>query len=221
LERRKKELGTTTTNEFPRKKEADKEKSFKWSKYLDPKNDEFFKEGNYTPPRPFMELARNPTDTNISNWMAYNKKKNALNQRLQVRMREYLTKNAELTPEVKKVVQAKTINMQTQFDSSCYRIRMYFDSKCPHCKRMFNTLLALQNRGIYVEALQTDDAKISKARYPIPTRKASASEIKKQNIKAVPLTLIADLKKKALYPPIKGFQSIEAMIALIKEGESL
>jgi hypothetical protein len=168
-----------------------------------------------------MELARNPSDSNISKWITYNKKKNALNQRLQLRMREYLSKNSKSSPEVNKIVKAKTIDTKTQFDPSRYRIRMYFDSKCPHCKRMFNTLLTLQNRGIYVEALQTDNAGISKARYPIPTRKASVSEIKKQNIQAVPLTLIADLKKKTLYPPIKGFQSVEAMTALIKEGEKL
>ena len=69
-----------------KKKKKEKKKSFKWSNYLDPKNDEFFKEGSYTPPKPFMELARNPSDKNIGNWIAYNKKKNALNQRLQLRM---------------------------------------------------------------------------------------------------------------------------------------
>ena len=35
---------------------------FDWSKHLNPKNDEFFKEGNHIPPAAFMELARNPTD---------------------------------------------------------------------------------------------------------------------------------------------------------------
>ncbi|MBT4790553.1 MAG: hypothetical protein HON90_03200 [Halobacteriovoraceae bacterium] len=166
-------------------------------------------------------MARNPTDSNISNWIAYNKKKNSLNQRLQTRMKEYLTKNSGLTSDVKRIIKEKSVNTNTQFDPSRYRIRMYFDSNCPHCKRMFNTLLTLQSRGIYVEALQTDDAQVKRSRYPIPTRKASKQEIKKQNIKAVPFTLIADLKKKILYPPIQGFQSVEAMTALIKEGEKL
>ena len=45
--------------------------TFQWKKYLDPKNEEFFKEGDYTPPAPFIEIARNPTDANIRNWFKY------------------------------------------------------------------------------------------------------------------------------------------------------
>ena len=37
---------------------------------------EFFKEGDYSPPEPFMELARNPTDENIRMWFQYLDKKN-------------------------------------------------------------------------------------------------------------------------------------------------
>lgn len=168
-----------------------------------------------------MELARNPTDINITNWIAYNNKKNALNQRLQIRMQEYLKKDKKLTPDVEKAFKENAIVTKTEFDPSRYRVRMYFDSKCPHCKRMFNTLLELQNRGIFVEALQTDNGQISKNQFPIPTRMASKEEIRKQKIQAVPFTLIADLKKKVLYPPIKGFQSVESMTALIKEEEKL
>src|SRR3990167_2697082 len=42
--------------------------AFDWSKHMDPKNDEFFQEVDHTPPAPFMELARNPTDENIKRW---------------------------------------------------------------------------------------------------------------------------------------------------------
>lgn len=168
-----------------------------------------------------MELARNPSDKNISNWIAFNKKKNALNQRLQLRMREYLTQTNQLTPKVAEVIKARTVNQNTSFDPSRFRVRIYFDSKCPHCKRMFQTLASLQKKGIYVEALQIDDLNVKKSSFPIPTRKASKSEVKKHNISAVPFTLIADLKKKVLYPPIKGFQSVESMTALIREGEKL
>lgn len=168
-----------------------------------------------------MELARNPSDKNISNWIAYNKKKNALNQRLQLRMREYLIQTNQLTPKVAEVVKSRSFPKESVFDPSRYRVRMYFDSKCPHCKRMFQTLASLQRKGIFVEALQTDNIKVNKSSFPIPVRKASKSEIKKHNITAVPFTLIADLKKKVLYPPIKGFQSVESMTALIKEGEKL
>ena len=42
--------------------------AFPWHQYLDPKNKEFFKEGDYTPPEPFMEIVRNPTDANLKRW---------------------------------------------------------------------------------------------------------------------------------------------------------
>src|SRR5579872_3611420 len=73
---------------------------FPWKTYMDPKNKEFFKEGDYTPPEPFMEVARNPSDENIKNWFDFMGKKNELAQRLQTKMKEYLTKNATATPGV-------------------------------------------------------------------------------------------------------------------------
>lgn len=39
---------------------------FQWNKYLSPNNDEFFKEGDYTPPAPFMEIARIRPMTTLS-----------------------------------------------------------------------------------------------------------------------------------------------------------
>ena len=35
---------------------------FDWNRQLDPKNDEFFREGDYVPPAPFLALVRNPSD---------------------------------------------------------------------------------------------------------------------------------------------------------------
>ena len=54
---------------------------FQWTKYLDPNNKDFFREGDYTPPEPFMELVRNPTDQNIRMWFAYMDRKNELASR--------------------------------------------------------------------------------------------------------------------------------------------
>ena len=168
-----------------------------------------------------MELARNPTDHNIKNWIAYNNLKSSLNKRLQKRMREYLSKNSKDTPPVRKILDKKVENQKISFDPSRYRVRMYFDSKCLHCKRMFNTLLELQSRGVYVEALQIDNGLFKKSQFPIPIQKATKSEIKKHNIKTVPFTLIADLKRKVLYPPVRGFQSVEKVTTLLKKGEKL
>lgn len=138
-------------------------------------------------------------------------------------MREYLAKNSKDIknyPKTLEILKSKEVNIVPVVDPSRYRIRMYFSSTCPHCKRMFKTLDSLQKKGIYVEALQIDDA-LFKPQYSLPTQKASKEEIKKHNIKSVPFTLIADLKKKALYPPIRGFQDSNQILKLIKEANNL
>lgn len=207
----------------PTKKPKDT-KTFNWSNYLNPKNDDFFKEGNYTPPAPFMELARNPTDKNIKNWIAYNKLKNQLSKRLQTRMQTYLAKNTKgekqkeaITLYKKKVHKIKV----SAIDPARYRVRMFFDSKCPHCKKMFGTLVKLQSAGVFVEALQVDKGTLRSLQYPIPIRPASQEEIKQHKIEAVPFTLIADLKKKVLYPPLRGYQSMNTVMNLLKEADNL
>ena len=75
--------------------------------------------------------------------------------------------------------------------------------------------------GVYVEALQIDDAKIEALKYPIVVQRATKADIKKHGIKSVPYTLIANLKKKFLYPPIQGYQSVNSMLNIIKKGENL
>ncbi len=117
-----------------------------------------------------------------------------------------MSKNSKDTPPVRKILDKKTEKQKISFDPSRFRVRMYFDSKCLHCKRMFNTLLELQSRGVYVEALQIDNAVFKKSQFPIPIQKASKSEIKKHNIKTVPFTLIADLKGKFFIHPSVAFK---------------
>ena len=132
-----------------------------------------------------------------------------------------MSKNSKYTPEIRQVLNAKAKSPKISFDPSRYRVRMYFDSKCPSCKRMFNTLLELQNHGVYVEALQIDDGVFKENKFPIPIQRATKAEVKNHNIKSVPFTLIADLKKKVLYPPVIGFQNIGSMTALLEKGEKL
>ncbi len=132
-----------------------------------------------------------------------------------------MSKNSKYTPEARQVLQKKIQSPKISFDPSRYRVRMYFDSKCPSCKRMFKTLLKLQNRGIYIEARQVDDRDFKKNSFPLPIQKATRDEIKKHKIESVPFTLVADLKKKVLYPAIIGFQGANSMIALLEKGEKL
>ena len=191
---------------------------FQWNKYMDPTNKEFFREGDYTPPEPFMELVRNPTDQNIRMWFAYMDQKNELASRLQKRMTEYAHANGPAIPmEAKeKIVQASRMIPTPADDFERFRFRMYFDSQCPHCKRMFETLNDLQDRGYFVEARQVDNGPIDQIRSHVAIVSAKTSEVKQYNVTAVPLLLIGDLKTKKVYRQ-SGFMTPEQILAQIHE----
>lgn len=176
-----------------------KKEAFPWDKYLDPGNKEFFKEGDYVPPEPFLELIRNPSDYNIKMWFQYQDKKNELSSRLEAKMKDYATKQKK--PEIK-----------TGVDTKNYVFRMYFDSKCPHCKKMFETLSDLRERGFFVEVRQIDSGQVS---IPFPVVRATKDELTQKDIKSVPLLLIGDLKRKVVYR-LSGYQSTENVLSAIK-----
>jgi len=191
---------------------------FQWSTYMDPSNKDFFREGEYTPPEPFMELVRSPTDKNIRMWFAYMERKNELASRLQRRMNEYAQKNGPSIPaEAKeKIVQASRQMPTPADDFERFRFRMYFDSECPHCKRMFETLNDLQDRGYFVEARQVDSGPLDQIKSHVAIVAAKAAEVKQHNVTAVPLLLIGDLKTKKVYRQ-SGFMTPEQILAQIHE----
>lgn len=195
------------------------EGSFAWEKYLDPNNKEFFREGEYTPPEPFMELVRSPTDENLKMWFAYIDKKNELASRLQEKVQEYVSRHGGKIAEPEKadlLSQAATLPKSAP-DAKRYRFRMYFNSQCPHCRRMFETLAALQAKGFSIEARQIDtDRELVQG--PFPTEKATKDEIGEKKIESVPLLLIGDLKRKVVYR-LTGYQSPETVLGVLnKEG---
>ena len=184
----------------PEKTENKSNDSFDWKKQLDPKNEDFFKEGDYTPPAAFMELARNPTDENITNWFKLVNKKNELSSRLSSRIQEYLKKNTKLKVEEKNhLLEAQKKLPKVATDNTRYRFRMYFESSCPHCKRMMTTLQELQELGYYVEVRQIDnDPKIARA-IPFPLEYATKDELKEKGINSWPVLFVGDLVKKITY----------------------
>jgi len=193
--------------------------AFPWHQYLDPKNKEFFKEGDYTPPEPFMEIVRNPTDSNLKMWFDYIAKKNELSSRLSARMQEYLSKNGMTVPAVEKErITTRLTNLpKSAPDAKRFRFRLYFDSHCPHCKRMLGTMTELQTHGYFVEALQVDQDNHALTGITIPVEQVSVSEMKDKNIQSVPVLLVGDLAKKAVYR-INGYQSTaQVLSALPKE----
>lgn len=190
---------------------------FDWKKYMSPENKEFFKEGDYTPPEPFMELARNPTDENLKNWFSYIELKNKISTRLQERMAQFLSKTQLKEPVVHREITEKVRALPSSHSlSQNYRLRMYFDSECPHCKRMFGTLKALQEMGFYVEALQVDNKPIDVG-FELPISPASPDDLKKFSEERVPLTLIADIPKKALLPPVRGYRPASEILSILEQ----
>lgn len=195
-----------------------KNEKFPWEQYLDPKNKEFFKEGDYTPPEPFMELVREPSDQNMKMWFTYIEKKNELSMRLQQRMAEYVAKNGLATPDDQKAIVTKMKAPSTEnIDIKRYRFRMYFSSTCPHCQKMSGTLSELQAKGFFVEARQIDKDG-TPPRFPFPTEMASPSEIKIKEIQSVPLLLIGDLKRKVVLR-VTGYKTTAEVLEAVKQQE--
>lgn len=215
-----------TPKETPVTSSVNAEKSegkFPWKTYLDPKNKEFFKEGDYTPPEPFMEIARNPSDENIKQWFEFMQKKNELSKRLEARMQEYMARNGNLPstpsssfPQPSAMTNEKLKAPQEPLDPRRFRVRMYFESTCPHCKRMFGVLKRLQDSGFQVEALQVDSGPVESSEKIVPLGKADPMELKKHGIKGVPYLLIADTKRKALLPAIEGYHDFSEVMELLK-----
>ena len=190
------------------------QQKFNWSNQLDPENKEFFREGDYTPPEPFMELVRNPTDNNIRMWFAYMDKKNQLAQRLSQRMEEYARSNAPQIPkmDVTRIIAAAHRQPLADDEFERYRFRMYFDSQCPHCRHMFETLNELQDRGYFVEARQVDQGSLDGVQSHVAIVPAGRDEVKKYGITSVPLLLVGDLKAKKVFRQ-SGFITVEQLLA--------
>lgn len=189
--------------------------AFDWKKALDPKNDEFFKEGDYTPPAPFMEVARNPSDDNIKLWHTYIEKKNLLAARLNARLQEYELRNSIPNQVARPEVGQKPKGI-VKVDPSRYQFRLYFDSECPHCKRMMQTMKELAESGYQVEAKQVDRKDFSTLGLPFSFTWASDDEIKRHGISSIPFLLVVDTKKKIVYK-MSGFKTVSSIFEEIEK----
>jgi hypothetical protein len=201
-----------------------KEDKFSWKKQLNPKNDEFFREGDYLPPKSFLELVRNPTDTNIKNWFALMDKKNELSLRLSGRIAQYLQKKgSKMKPESQKILidqQKRLIQSQVASSTKDLRFRMYFDSKCPHCERMMKTMESLSQMGYFVELRQIDDDISKMKSVPLPIVRATPNELRDKDVKSVPLLFVGDLKNKIVYR-LSGYQSVQSIFSSINSKKGI
>ena len=186
-----------------------KQAPFDWQKFSSPKNNEFFKEGDYLPPEPFMEVSRNPSDENIRQWFAYIEQKNNLTERLTRRIDEYVKKNPTAAAGFKE--SSVTLPVKSLPDVRRFRFRFYFSSTCPHCQKMFVTVNDLVSRGYFVEVRQVDQGPLDKISSPVPVIQASRGDIAKFHIDAVPLLLAADLKSGSVFRQ-KGYIDAETLL---------
>ncbi len=200
--------------------------TFTWNKYLNPSNDEFFKEGDYLPPPPFMEIARNPTDQNIENWFKYLETKNSLLQTLQVKLAAYTARKSgvgaaspEIEPDALKRIQQRYETPQAPaLNAKQFRLRLYFDSHCPHCEHMMGTVRELMQLGYWVELRQIDDDVSARAKIPFAVASATPEELKRYQIESVPVLLVGNLKKQSFFK-IQGYQP-SAEVLKVLNGKS-
>lgn len=204
----------STKKESP--KESHEDAEF-WKQQSDPANDEFFREGDYIPPKPVLRVIRNPTDQNIREWQAYNEKRAKLLSILVDKMTEYEAKNSKkMKPEEKSVFRNKINSVPTLAkDRNRFLFRFYFDSNCPHCKRMFDTIRSLQEAGYYVDARRIDSRKIEPSVVPFTFRQADTAEIKRFKVDAVPVLFVADSKKKEQFR-INGYQPFQSVVQALQ-----
>ncbi len=193
--------------------------SFDWHSYLDPKTDDFFREGDYLPPAPFMTVARDPSDENLRHWFAYIQKKNDVASRLETRMQEFVT--GQLPAQRADTVSSpspkpKTAAVVATVDPERFMLRFYFESTCPHCRRMAPEVEKLRKAGFAVAAKQVDAGPMPEfGGLEAAAEKATSEELKRYAIQAVPVLLIADLKTRAVYR-LSGYQSAETILEHLK-----
>ena len=210
--------------------------TFPWLKYSDPKNDEFFREGDYTPPAPFMEIARNPTDSNIENWFHYLETKNQLLHRLQEKLTAYAANHGQSLPpnmpalppemagaaaEAPAVVARASARIggapAPRPEAKQYRLRLYFDSHCPHCEHMLSTTIReLSALGYWIELRQVDRDESARAKIPFSVSPAPPEELKQYGIESVPVLLIGDLKAKSFFK-MQGYQTAAAVLGALSD----
>ncbi|MGK5083501.1 hypothetical protein WDW37_09365 [Bdellovibrionota bacterium FG-1] len=210
--------------------------TFPWQKYSDPKNDEFFREGDYTPPAPFMEIARNPTDSNIENWFHYLETKNQLLHRLQEKLTAYAANHGQSLPPNMPALPAAMVSAAAEApaavarasariggapaprpDAKRFRLRLYFDSHCPHCEHMLSTTIReLSALGYWIELRQVDRDEAARAKIPFPVSPAPPEELKRYGIESVPVLLIGDIQKKSFFK-MQGYQTAAAVLGALSD----
>jgi len=187
--------------------------SFKWDNYLDENKDEFFREGDYIPPAPFLEVVRRPTAKNILLFEKWKEKKNQLLKRYNERRIAVLgLKGLSASP----IIEQKTGPSKGVYEQlKEYRMVFYFDSKCPSCKGMYQVVNQLSDNGVYVEAVRLDAGENLIERLRVPWSVATAKEMSVLKISAVPMLIIFEERTKQAFKVV-GKKSAEEILSIIQ-----
>lgn len=214
-------------NEKPKSKAQEKQiqsvetksskKKFNWDKYLDPENDEFFREGDYTPPAPFMEVYRRPTKKNVLLWDKYIKKKNLIHKRALKNMKKYLSPNVVspqiIAQEKRQVTNEKSI---TQIFKGKW-IVFYFDKNCPHCEKMYPIINKLSMSGAVVQAVRLDTGNGIVSGLGVPWQRIKKGEQQRLKINVTPTTLIVEEETKK----VKKLTGNRSLFEILKEAKNI
>ncbi len=189
-----------------------KAKPFSWNDQLDIEKDQFFKEGDYMPPAPLIEALRRPTKENILNFEKWQEMRNLLLARYESARSQYTGKTGISVP--KGAVLIPNVNEK---DLEKYHYIFYFESTCPSCHAMFETINEMAGRGLYVEAMRVDKSESEVKGLNLPWSYANPEELKKLNLKAVPVLVAIDEKTKKAYQ-MTGKKTIREILQVIQQG---
>ena len=189
---------------------------FDWEKVSDPDNDEFYRQGDHMPPAALVEAMKNPSDQNLKRYFDLKEKRERKLQEFTQRSEKYRLKKLEKAlSKMEKVQVNKNKFYNAREIRSKYKIRMYYDSNCPHCKRMYQNLITLQKDGFSVDAIQIDKGPNSFSK--IKSRRLRDGEGKLVGLYqgGTPYTLILNSKTNKV-SSLRGYVSLSKLTDILK-----
>jgi len=182
-----------------------------WKEILDPNNDEFYREGNHIPPKAMLEAVKKPTTENIKKFLAHKKLKE---EKFRIFAKKVLEQEQR---EIQGLFVETPKNTTKLKHPQSFKMRVYYSTNCPYCKKYLPEIEPLNKNGIDIEFVKMNPGAKDIINFP-KMRDATEVELKKISRFGVPYTVIADLNKRKTYS-IKGFKTKSQVINIIHKLE--